>query len=88
MKKNGKQKKSVKSTTVVLFDDGTIGVASNHRSGRNLKALEIIGMLLAGASIVNNELQRLDAETPVDKARKTVVVPPKGINIRNIRGEK
>ena len=88
MKKNGKQKKTVKSATVVIFDDGTIGVASNHRSGRTLKALEIVGMLLTGAAIVNNELQRLDMEMPVDKARKTVVVPPKGVNIPNLRGEK
>ena len=87
MSNNGKRK-SVKTVTVVVFDDGGYGVASNHRSGRKLKPLEIVGMLLMGAQAVNNELQRMDAETPVDKARKTVVLPPKGLNIKNIRGGK
>jgi hypothetical protein len=87
-KDNGKQKKMVKSATVVIFDDDTIGVASKHRSGRTLKALEIIGMLLTGAGIVNNELQRLDLETPVDKARKHIIKPPPGINVNRLKGGK
>jgi hypothetical protein len=76
----------VKTVTVVIGDDGSLGILGQHRSKRRLKDAEIARVLSAALDGVIAKIEREDSETPVDKARKHIVQPPPGLRIRK-KGE-
>jgi hypothetical protein len=75
----------VKTVTVVIGDDGSLGILGNHRSKRKLRDAELAGILAFALRAVIAKLEDKESETPVDQARKHIVAPPKGLRIR--RGE-
>jgi hypothetical protein len=72
----------IKTVTVVVGDDGRIGILAQHRSGRQLAYGEILQILNVAQQGPIYELSKLEQETPVDRARKHIVAPPKGLRIR------
>jgi hypothetical protein len=87
MGKNGKKQLPagvVKTAQVVMKENGNIMIMSVHRWGRQMGPAEIADLFATAAKATIGDLVAKEKETPVDKARKNIVVPPPGA-LRRIR---